>query len=192
MSLRTAKHDKLKAATLGTVLLPIALVMIVNGLFLAVLVYRWSWNRSTTAIPAHNRREVSSDVAIAQAKARHVVNIMTRSQQAYYRRHGQFSTDLKDLNLPREAESDLYFYRTFTYRDRQGLVMVAAVPKHTGFKTYVGFVNVLKVDGLHSTLTEATLCESREAKPLLRRLPTRVPTSGVVSCPTGFVNAPMI
>lgn len=192
MSLRTAKHDKLKEVTLGTVLLPIVLVMVVNGMFLSALMHGWLWNRSTTETPGRNRREVSSDVAIAQAKARHVVNIMTRSQQAYYLRHGQFSVSLEDLNLPSGADSDLYFYRTFTYRDRQGLVMVAAVPKHIGFKTYVGFVNVLKIDGLYNTLTEATLCESREAKPLLRRLPTKVPTSGIVSCPTGFVTTPMI
>jgi hypothetical protein len=188
MSLRTERTEKLKYTNLTALLLPTSLFVVLNAVFIVIVSRPLSLQfPATKASPI-----VNSGVVIAQAEARQIVNVMTRSQQAYYLKHGKFSTALSDLNLDVQPDTSLYFYRTFTYRDQQGLVMVAAVPRHQGFKTYVGFVNVLRTTGIRSTTTEATLCESREAKPLLRRLPKTVPNSGIVPCPSGFVSTPMI
>jgi len=188
MSLRAERNEKLKYTTLAAAIVPTSLFVVLNALFLATLSRPLSWQFPTATVSP----DLPTDLVIAQSEARQAVNVMTRSQQAYYLKHRQFSVAVSDLNLDVKPDASRYFYRTFTYRDRQGLVMVAAIPRHNGFKTYVGFVNVLRTTGIHNTVTEATLCESREAKPLLRRLPTIVPNSGIVPCPSGFVSTPMI
>ncbi len=200
MSLRTEQTEQLKDAakvpvnisvrpTLRTRLwVPISFFVFLNSLFLFTLsrqLYeQWTATKASSNLP--------SETMLAQSEARQLVNVMARSQQVYYLKHNEFSTNLRDLHGDIQPDTARYFYRTFTYPDRQGLVMVAAIPRHAGYKTYLGFVNVLKATGIHDTITEATLCESREARPLLRRLPKQVPNSGIVSCPLGFVAAPMI
>lgn len=109
---------------------------------------------------------------------------MVRSQQAYYLKHDRFALTLKDLQLGIPAESEHYSYRVFAPGKRDQLIVVAAVPKHEGLKTYLGFVNVGRVSQKIRTFTQ--FCESEAGKPLLPKLPTTAPRDRALSCPTGF------
>jgi uncharacterized protein YjbI with pentapeptide repeats len=116
-----------------------------------------------------------------QRAAKQTLGSMNRSQQAYYLEKGEFSTDLGELGLGIEPEGEQYRYRMFTYADRKRATMQAAVPRNTGFKTYIGLVNISEDEG-----SSSVTCESEEAKPVLPQLPTVFPKKGPMTCPTGF------
>ena len=132
--------------------------------------------------------ESSALIATARREARNKVGAMNRAQQAYYLEKGMFATKLSDLALGIEPESEQYSYRVFASRDRKKLTMVAAVPKVQGIKTYVGFVNVVVLPK-NEAMTLATLCESKEAKPLLPDTPKNSPNQTAIACPNGFVES---
>lgn len=124
-----------------------------------------------------------------QSEAKTVVGSMNRRQQAYFLETEKFANQWDDLRLGIEAESQYYRYRIFTYRDRKRGVMVAGVPRTSGFKTYIGFVNLGTIQPANELTTFTVLCESTEAKPLLPKLPTTLPASKAVDCPAGFEQA---
>jgi uncharacterized protein YjbI with pentapeptide repeats len=132
--------------------------------------------------------ESSALIATARREARDRVGAMNRAQQAYYLEKGMFAIKLSDLALGIEPESEQYSYRVFASRDRKKLTMVAAVPKVQGIKTYVGFVNVVVLPK-DEAMTLATLCESKEAKPLLPDTPKNSPNKTAIVCPNGFVES---
>lgn len=115
-----------------------------------------------------------------QNEAKQYVGSMNRAQQAYYLENNRFAAQLNQLGLGIQSDTEHYKYRIFTYPDRERAVMLAGVPRRGGFKTYIGLVNVTE------QRTFAMLCESVEAKPLLPKLPTSLPTSGAMTCPEGF------
>ncbi|MBF2026782.1 MAG: pentapeptide repeat-containing protein [Oscillatoriales cyanobacterium C42_A2020_001] len=121
-----------------------------------------------------------------QEEARNVVGAMNRAQQAYYLETEKFANQLDDLGIGIKSESQNYRYRIFTYRDRKRGVMVAGVPRTSGFKTYIGFVNLGTIQPANEWTTFSVLCESIEAKPLLPKLPTTIPANKAVVCPAGF------
>lgn len=123
--------------------------------------------------------------APAQQKAKSITGAINRAQQAYFLEKEKFANNLLDLGLGIKPESDAYQYRIF-YHDRKQAVMVAAIPKSNGLKTYIGLVNLGKVASTNEETTFTTLCESEQAKPLLPKLPTKLPQQGPISCPSGF------
>jgi uncharacterized protein YjbI with pentapeptide repeats len=148
-------------------------------------------NASTRGIKnAKLEATVPSELAAAQqpiqAAARQAVASMNRAQQAYYLEKEQFATTLNGLGVGISPETEHYLYRIFVYPDRKRGVMVAGVPKRSGFKTYVGLVNIAQIPNSKDISTFAVLCESEQAKPLLPKLPTTFPQSGGFSCPAGF------
>lgn len=122
----------------------------------------------------------------AQAEALQALGAVNRAQQAYYLEFGRFSATFRELQLGIRADTEFYLYRVFTYANRQGAVMNAAVPRNRGFKTYLGFVSLSRDGSTGEQTTVVTICESIEAKPRLPKLPTMLPQSGAVPCPAGF------
>lgn len=111
-----------------------------------------------------------------------VVRLMIRSQIAQLINNKRFAADYRALKIAPETESDQYFYRVFSQGDRTQFTMVAAVPKSEGLRTYIGFVMPSHVkDGF----PRSQLCVSREAKPILPKMPTP-PKTDSISCPAGF------
>ncbi len=131
------------------------------------------------------RSDVEAKASPAQQDARRYLGSMNRAQQAYLLENSRFSSTLQDLGLGIPADTEYYSYRVFTYANRRGAVMNAAIPRNGGFKTYLGFVNTITTpagEGVSIT----TICESVDAKPLLPKLPTSLPTTSAVPCPAGF------
>lgn len=126
-------------------------------------------------------------LAPAQSEARQYVASMNRAQQAHYLEFERFGTKLDDLGLGIKSETQSYLYRVFAYPDRQRAVMLAGIPKKSGLKSYLGFVNIGR-NSNNETVTFAILCESQEAKPLLPKLPavSTLPKTGAMRCPAGF------
>lgn len=128
----------------------------------------------------------------AEQTAKSTVGSMNRAQQAYYLENSRFAQTIAELGIGVAPDSDFYSYRIFTYPDRQKAVMLAAVPKKNGFKTYIGWVNIVRTTFKVSGKTDveltsvAVLCESEVAKPLLPRLPATVPQTGPMTCPAEF------
>lgn len=122
----------------------------------------------------------------AQTDARQYVGSMSRAQQAYYLEYSKFALQLPELGLGIKSDTDFYQYRIFAYRDRTKAVMVAAIPKKKGFKTYVGIVNTGREKQSNSVLTFATQCESQQAVPLIPKMPAALPSTGAAGCPSGF------
>jgi hypothetical protein len=144
------------------------------------------WIGTNTAAQAVDPGHAQAGNTPVQQAAKTVTGSMMRAQQAYFLEKDKFTNNWDELGLGIKPESDAYQYRIFSYRDPKKVVMVAAIPKSTGLKTYVGLVNVNKVTSTNEITTFATLCESKPAKPLLPKFPAQIPQQGPMSCPSGF------
>ncbi|UBF25928.1 pentapeptide repeat-containing protein [Kovacikia minuta CCNUW1] len=127
-----------------------------------------------------------AESAPAQSEAKQYVGSMMRAEQAYYLEKERFTANLADLGIGIKPETRSYLYRIFLYRDRTKAVMVAAVPKQKGLKSYMAFVSVAKTSQFNELSTFATLCESEAATPLLPKMPATFPAVGAAACPSGF------
>ncbi|KAM3112530.1 pentapeptide repeat-containing protein [Phormidesmis sp. 146-33] len=123
--------------------------------------------------------------AQASPEVKQYMGSLMRSQQAYYLENNRFAAKLEDLRINVPAETEKYAYRIFSTSDRTRLTMVAAVPKVKELKTYIGLVNVGGRSQEMVTLTN--LCESKEAKPILPKMPKAVNQARPMNCPAEFV-----
>ena len=131
--------------------------------------------------------ETETEVKVAEhePQARSLVSAMMRGQQAYLLEQNQFALKPSDLRISEVQDSEHYAYRIFAPGKRSEMIVVAAVPKMEGMKTFLGFVSVLRRKGQEGQ-TVTRLCESQEAKPVLPKFPTTAPANQAIACPAGF------
>ena len=118
-----------------------------------------------------------------EQSAQTITGSMLRSQQAYFLEKDKFATKWSELAISGEADTKEYAYRIFSRGDRTKLTMVAAVPKASGLKSFVGLVNVGQTN--REATTFSVLCVSEVAKPLLPKMPPAI-TDRPMACPSGF------
>lgn len=128
--------------------------------------------------------------AKARQEVRPKLGYLTRSQQSYFMANDRFATRLNELALGREidAETDQYSYRVFARRNPH-ISMVVAIPKVSGLKTYLHLINAATPAKKRRSYETSFVknCESKNAKPLLPKLPTTAPKNQSMACPAGFV-----
>jgi uncharacterized protein YjbI with pentapeptide repeats len=122
--------------------------------------------------------------AQASPEAKQNVRALMRSQQAHHLETDRFGTKLEELGVNIPAETEKYSYRIFSTGDRKLLTMLAAVPKVKGLKSYIGLVVLM--EPREEAVILARLCESKEAKPILPKMPKAI-NKGMPMCPAEFV-----
>jgi signal peptidase I len=121
-----------------------------------------------------------------EAEGKMYVGSMNRAQQGFYLEHGYFSSDLSELDLGIDSETENYSYTIIATDDKQ-IIQNTGIAKTPEIKSYVGIVWVGKYDDTNEQTTRAILCESDRpttTPPPKAMLPvdeTQEPT-----CPPGY------
>ncbi|MGV0027585.1 pentapeptide repeat-containing protein [Phormidesmis priestleyi] len=144
-------------------------------------------NTRNADLSAAVKTEQAALQAQASPEVKRNMSSLLRSQQDQLREKGRFAAKLGDLWLNLPAETEKYSYRIFSTGDRTRLTMMAAFPKVKGLKSYVGLVNAGGVGRSRKPATFTKLCESKEAKPVLPKMPEAVNQSKPMNCPAEFV-----
>jgi uncharacterized protein YjbI with pentapeptide repeats len=131
----------------------------------------------------------------ARQEVRPKLGRLARSQQSYFAEKSQFATKLTDLNFfgdKVEPETDQYSYRLFS-RKNPHVSMAIALPKVQGLKTFLQILSANpkapKKRNRWSSDNSAfvRICESKEPKAILPKLPTTAPKNQAAACPDGFI-----
>jgi hypothetical protein len=115
-----------------------------------------------------------------QAEARNNVGAMYRAQQAHYIEYDKFATNIQELNIGIQPETDYYRYR-ITTGDARVLAIITAQAKRSGLKSYTGAVFAIQVNG--ETRTIAGICETNE--PSMSPPGMTTFSRGEIQCPAG-------
>ncbi|MEQ9625261.1 signal peptidase I [Coleofasciculus chthonoplastes] len=114
------------------------------------------------------------------------VHSMNRAQQGFYLENGYFSSDLSELDLGIDSETENYSYNIIVTDDKQ-IIQNTGIAKTPEIKSYVGIIWIGKNDDTNEQTPLAILCESDRpttTPPPKAMLPvdeTQEPT-----CPPGY------
>ena len=114
------------------------------------------------------------------------VHSMNRAQQGFYLENGYFSSDLSELDLGIDSETENYSYTIIVTDDKQ-IIQNTGIAKTPEIKSYVGIVWIGKDDDTNEPTPLAIFCESDRpttVPPPQAMLPvdeTQAPT-----CPPGY------
>ncbi|MDY7013645.1 MAG: type IV pilin-like G/H family protein, partial [Cyanobacteriota bacterium] len=84
------------------------------------------------------RTERDAKLVVLQSQAKRNLGSMNRAQQAYYIEHEQFATVLDDLGIGIPADTEFYRFEILPQPDRAQSVMMVAIAKIEGLKSYTG------------------------------------------------------
>lgn len=112
------------------------------------------------------------------------ISILIKAQQAYFLENGKFATDIKELGIISNLETEFYRYQIVPQKDNTQSVAIAAIPKNSELPSYIGAVFVTKVSAKTTTATQ--ICETDKPSTSPPAMPT-APVSGSseVQCPAG-------
>ncbi|MCP2732222.1 type IV pilin-like G/H family protein [Limnofasciculus baicalensis] len=110
------------------------------------------------------------------------ITILNQAQQAYYLEKGKFATNIEELGIGTNLETELYRYQIVPVRDRTDRVTITAQPKEEGLNSYIG-----AVFAIDNQKIVTGICESEVPAKSLSAMPNP-PVSGalVIQCPVGF------
>ncbi|NET60669.1 MAG: hypothetical protein F6K47_32375 [Symploca sp. SIO2E6] len=138
---------------------------------------------ATTLPPGVEIIDVEARLRKAQeSEGKIYISSMNRAQQAYRLENEQFASNLQELGLGIESETEIYRYQILPQSDRASLVMMTATAKVPELRSYTGAVFV--VDGQATTVT--AICETDQPSSTPPAMPT-VPSQGSagIQCPPG-------
>jgi Type IV pilin-like G and H, putative len=109
------------------------------------------------------------------------ITILNQAQQAYYLEKGKFATNIEELGIGTNLETELYRYQILPIRDRTDIVTITAQPKEDGLNSYIG-----AVFAIDNQKIVTGICESVAPTKSPPFLP--IPPSGasVILCPVGY------
>lgn len=110
------------------------------------------------------------------------LTILMRGQQAYYLENGKFASDIKELGIIANLETEFYRYQIVSQKDSTQSVAIAAIPKNSELPSYIGAVFATKVSGKTTTATQ--ICETDKPSTSPPAMPA-APASGSseIQCP---------
>lgn len=119
-----------------------------------------------------------------QPDARTNIGAMTRAQQAYFLEYNKFARDIKDLGVGIDPETDDYRYRIVPQANQSQRVMMNAIAKRPGLKSYTSAVFVVKKK--NESLTVTGICETNSPSSTPPAMPI-LPKSGStdIQCSAG-------
>lgn len=117
-------------------------------------------------------------------EARVNIGAMSRAQQAYFLENNKFARDIRDLGIGIDSETDDYRYRIVPQGNQTQRVMMNAIAKRPGLKSYTSAVFVIK--RRNESLTVTGICETNSNSSTPPAMPI-LPRSGSteVQCPAG-------
>ncbi len=119
-----------------------------------------------------------------QAEPKAYVGMMVRSEQAYFLEQGKFTSSLNELQVGIPSESTDYRYALTLQDGSPQPVMITAVPKKSGLKSYTGVVFVSEVNQEASTVGQ--ICETEQPSPTPPVMPIAPQNiSKPILCPPG-------
>jgi len=111
----------------------------------------------------------------------YIVNL-NRAQQVYYNQNGKFAASIAQLSIGIDPNTKDYSYRTMPMGNQTERVMINAIAKRPGLKSYTGAVFAIKNN--RGSITVAAICETNRPTSKAPTMPTRKP-SGQIQCPAG-------
>lgn len=126
----------------------------------------------------------SPEARATTPEARVNMGAMSRAQQAYFLENNQFARDIRDLGIGIDSETDDYRYRIVPQGNQTQRVMMNAIAKRSGLKSYTSAVFVIK--RRNESLTVTGICETNSNSSTPPAMPI-LPRSGSteVQCPAG-------
>ena len=124
--------------------------------------------------------------AASEVEGRVYVYSMNRAQQGFYLENGYFSSDLSELDLGIDSETENYSYTSIATDDKQ-IIQNTGIAKTPEIKSYLGIVWIGKDDDTNEQTPLAIFCESDR--------PTTVPPPQAIlpvdvtqepTCPPGY------
>ncbi len=114
------------------------------------------------------------------------ITILNQAQQAYYLEKGKFATNIEELGIGTNLETELYRYQIVPVRDRTDRVTITAQPKEDGLNSYIGAVFVIDNQKIVTGICESEV-PAKSPPPV-----PNPPVSGalVIQCPVGSRNLP--
>lgn len=115
------------------------------------------------------------------------VNRLNRGQQGLFIEKSRFSSNIEDLGVGVQTETDDFFYRVRVFDNKR--VQTMGIPKKDGLNSYTGGVFVLR-DRYHSQNVSplAILCESDRPTKAIPPIPTASSefSDAQLKCPPGY------
>ena len=100
-----------------------------------------------------------------QAEPKQYVGTMVRSEQAYFLEHGKFTLSLNELQVDIPLESTDYRYALTLQDGSPQAVMITAVPKKPGLKSYTGVVFANGTGQAATSVVQICLTEQPSSTP---------------------------
>jgi hypothetical protein len=117
-----------------------------------------------------NARRLEQENNARQSKAKTYTATLNKGQQAFHIEKSKFTSNMEELGLGIKAETENYSYKTQAYGSgKNSYAISTAIPKQSGFKSYIGGTFLAMVPNNDVITTLAILCESTE--------PTTIPLS---------------
>ena len=112
------------------------------------------------------------------------LTILSQAQQTYYLKNGKFATDVEDLKIVTNLETQDYRYQIVPQKDNTQSVMITAIAKNPGLPSYTSAVFATQVNGKTTTTAQTCATEKPSTSPPTMPAP---PASGSldVLCPRG-------
>lgn len=110
------------------------------------------------------------------------ITILNQAQQAYYLEKGKFASNIEELGIGTNLETEFYRYQIVPISDRADRVTITAQPKSDGLPSYIG-----AVFAIDNRKTVAGICESAQPTQSLPAIPNPpVNSTSPIQCPAGF------
>lgn len=108
---------------------------------------------------------VSGSVLIRQTESKSYIRAIMRSQQQIFQERGQFASDIKELMLGVQLNSELYSYKIAISSDTMSgkqvqIVQNNAIPLQDGLKAYTGIIFAFASDDSSQKTIKTMVCES--------------------------------
>ncbi|NER22413.1 MAG: hypothetical protein F6J96_17265 [Symploca sp. SIO1C2] len=140
---------------------------------------------ATTLPPDAEVIDAGAQVKKAQeSEGKTYIGAMNRVQQIYMLERKQFVSNLQELGLGIEPETEIYRYQILPQGDGTQQVMMTATAKVAELRSYTGAVFVIEKDGQSTTVT--AICETDQPSSTPPAMPTP-PSQGSaeIQCPSG-------
>ncbi|HEY9708295.1 MAG TPA: type IV pilin-like G/H family protein [Oculatellaceae cyanobacterium] len=112
------------------------------------------------------------------------MTILIRAQQAYFLEKEKFATDIKELGIISNLETEFYRYQIVPQKDNTQSVAIAAIPKNSQLPSYIGAIFASKANGKNTTATQ--ICETDKPSTSPPAMPSAPATgSSEIQCAAG-------
>jgi type II secretory pathway pseudopilin PulG len=129
--------------------------------------------------------QLESPTQTKQKVAIQYVSLVNKAQQDYYLQKGKFATDVEELGIITNLETENYRYQILSQSDRtQRAIVTAEAKKDAEVASYTGAVFATKVDGKMKAI--AVICETDSPSTSPPGIPTILSSKPTeFQCPAG-------